>query len=77
MKFTRQADPRGQMRSKVLQTIKVHGLLTDDAVAKHLETHSNNVRPRRLELQRRGVVREAGKHKTRSDRWATAWKAVA
>jgi hypothetical protein len=71
-----QADPRGHMRRQVLDVIKVQGPLTDDAIAAEFGTDSNSVRPRRLELFRRGQIREAGKQQTRSGRWAQAWEAI-
>ena len=51
----------------------VHGA-TDEEIAAGLEMNPSTQRPRRIELVRRGLVVEAGTRKTRSGRFATAWR---
>jgi transcription initiation factor IIE alpha subunit len=50
-----------------------HGA-TDEEIAAGLEMNPSTQRPRRIELVRRGLVVEAGTRKTKSGRFATAWR---
>ena len=56
-----------------LKTRGVHGA-TDEEIAAGLEMNPSTQRPRRIELVRRGLVVEAGTRKTKSGRFATAWR---
>ena len=47
---------------------------TDEEIASGLGLNPSTERPRRIELQRRGLVVEAGTRKPRSGRYATAWR---
>ena len=47
---------------------------TDEEIADELGMNPSTVRPRRVELVRRGLVVEAGTRRTRSGRKATAWR---
>ena len=50
-----------------------HGA-TDEEIATGLGMNPSTERPRRIELVRRGLVVEAGTRKTKSGRYATAWR---
>ena len=50
---------------------------TDEEIATELAMNPSTVRPRRIELVRRGLVVEAGTRRTASGRMATVWKATA
>lgn len=50
-----------------------HGA-TDEEIAAGLQMNPSTARPRRIELVRRGLVVEAGTRKTKSGRYATAWR---
>ena len=50
---------------------------TDEEIATELEMNPSTVRPRRIELARRGLIVEDGTRKTASGRMATVWKATA
>lgn len=47
---------------------------TDEEIASGLGLNPSTERPRRIELVRRGLVVEAGTRKTKSGRFATAWR---
>lgn len=47
---------------------------TDEEIANELGMNPSTVRPRRIELARRGLLAEAGKRRTASGRMATVWK---
>ena len=49
---------------------------TDEQIASGLGLNPSTARPRRIELQRRGLVVEAGTRKTASGRNAITWRAV-
>lgn len=68
---------RSKMRAKVYEVIKHFGPVTDGEIANQLKVDSNSTRPRRLELQRAGMIVAAGRKPTRSGRSATAWRAPA
>jgi len=50
---------------------------TDEEITNELEMNASTVRPRRIELARRGLIVEAGTRRTSSGRMATIWKATA
>jgi transcription initiation factor IIE alpha subunit len=50
---------------------------TDEEITNELEMNASTVRPRRIELARRGLIVEAGTRRTASGRMATIWKATA
>ena len=60
-------------RSKVLFALQELGEATDKELAQHMQWPINCVTPRRLELQRMGVVEEAAVVK-RNGRNATLWR---
>jgi len=76
------AEPRAEtQRALVFRTIMVGrpGLvgMTDDEIHAALDMNPSTLRPRRIELQNRGLVEDSGeKRRTRSGRWATVWRAV-
>ncbi len=47
---------------------------TDEEIADELGMNPSTVRPRRIELAKRGLVVEAGTRRTRSGRMATVWR---
>jgi len=47
---------------------------TDEEIANELEINPSTVRPRRIELARRGLIVEAGTRRTASGRMATVWR---
>ena len=46
---------------------------TDEEIAHELEMNPSTVRPRRIELARRGLIVEAGSRRTTSGRMAVVW----
>jgi DNA-binding transcriptional ArsR family regulator len=67
----------GTLRHQVLGAIRVHGPVTDEWLADVLMMNPSTVRPRRIELQRAGLIRSLDeKGKTRSGRAANRWVAV-
>lgn len=50
---------------------------TDEEIAHELEMNPSTVRPRRIELARRGLIVEAGTRQTTSGRMACVWQATA
>lgn len=47
---------------------------TDEEIAAELEMNPSTVRPRRIELARRGLIVEDGTRRTASGRMATVWR---
>ena len=47
---------------------------TDEEISIELGMNPSTVRPRRIELARRGLLAEAGTRRTASGRMATVWK---
>ena len=47
---------------------------TDEEIATELAMNPSTVRPRRIELARRGLIVEDGTRKTASGRMATVWR---
>jgi predicted ArsR family transcriptional regulator len=62
------------MQRRVLEYLAEHGPATDEEIATGLAMNPSTARPRRIELVRRGLVVEAGTRKTKSGRYATAWR---
>ena len=50
--------------------------LTDEEIQLHTGMNPSTQRPRRIELERRGFITQAGTRKTSSGRSAVVWKAV-
>lgn len=66
----------GTLRAAVLELLKAKGPLTDEQIADALEMNPSTARPRRIELKRAGLIREAGTAKTKSGRDAAKWEAA-
>ena len=49
---------------------------TDEEIANELEMNPSTVRPRRIELARRGLIVESGTRRTASGRMAVIWRAA-
>ena len=47
---------------------------TDEEIANELEMNPSTVRPRRIELARRGMIVEGGSRRTTSGRMAVVWR---
>jgi transcription initiation factor IIE alpha subunit len=47
---------------------------TDEEIANELEMNPSTVRPRRIELARRGLIVEGGSRRTTSGRMAVVWR---
>ena len=59
----------------VLEYIAAHTAgVTDEEIAAGLELNPSTARPRRIELARRGLIREAGTRRSKSGRMATVWR---
>lgn len=69
----------GRLRRVVLDCLRGEpGGLTDEEVIDRTGLSPSTARPRRIELQRTGLVKDSGRtRKTRSGRLATVWEAVA
>lgn len=64
-----------RLRTLVFGVIKSRGGATDEEIQRALKMNPSTSRPRRIELERAGIVRDSGKRrKTRSGRWAIVWK---
>jgi hypothetical protein len=64
------------LRRKVYELIDKNGPLTDEEIQTALNMNPSTQRPRRIELVERDLVVDSGeKKKTKSGRWAVAWKA--
>lgn len=53
------------------------GGATDEEIARACSLNPSTARPRRIELERRGLIVEAGTRKAASGRMATVWKSTA
>jgi transcription initiation factor IIE alpha subunit len=69
-------DALNAMQRRVLKYLETHGPSTDEEMARGLDMNPSTQRPRRIELQKRGLVVEAGTRKTVSGRKAVVWKAT-
>ena len=63
------------LRDRVLSFIILAGPVTDEEIATGLELNPSTARPRRVELQRAGLIEPAGQKVTISGRRAVAWRA--
>lgn len=61
------------LQRRVLEHI-AHRPSTDEEIATQLAMNPSTVRPRRIELVRRGLVVEDGTRRTASGRMATVWR---
>ena len=52
------------------------GGATDEEIAQACGLNPSTARPRRIELERRGLIVESGTRKTSSGRMASVWKAT-
>ena len=68
------ADALNAMQRRVLEYLETHGPSTDEEIATGLDMNPSTQRPRRIELQKRGLVVEAGTRKTVSGRKAVVWR---
>ena len=70
---------RPTLRARVLELIRASGSagLTDDQIQSLTGMNPSTQRPRRIELQEAGLIRDSGKTRpTRSKRQATVWVAA-
>lgn len=67
-------DDLGRMQRLVLECLRLHpDGLTDEQMQRLLGMNPNTQRPRRVELQRRGLIVMRGTRKTESGRAAVIW----
>lgn len=66
----------GTLRARVLEAIERHGPLTDEAGCELTGMNPSTWRPRRVELERAGLIRAAGERAGRSGRAMTTWAAA-
>ena len=64
------------MQRRVLEYLEQYGPSTDEEIATGLAMNPSTERPRRIELQKRGLVVQAGTRKTASGRKAVIWRAT-
>ena len=64
------------LQVRVLEYIKAHGPVTDQAIIEGLDLSPNSVRPRRIELTQMGLVRQAGTVRQPNGRSAATWVAL-
>jgi predicted ArsR family transcriptional regulator len=67
-------DRLNEKQKAVLQIIRKHQPCTDQQIAAILQWPINRVTPRRGELEKKGVIVDAGKTKTSSGRQAHVWR---
>lgn len=65
------------LRGLVLSYIQIRGEegATDEEIAAALDMNPSTARPRRVELERAGLIKKSGRRPTRSGRMATVWSA--
>jgi predicted ArsR family transcriptional regulator len=64
-------------RARILDLIRQRGPLSDEAVADILHLNPSTARPRRIELQRDGLIQESSRQgRTRAGRTCTLWEAT-
>jgi hypothetical protein len=69
-------DTLNKLQGKVLATIQAAPAgLTDEEISARLGMNPSTQRPRRIELQKRGFIEQAGTRRTASGRQAAVWKA--
>lgn len=64
---------RSRLCQEVYETIKQFGPVTDEKIAYYAQMNPSTARPRRLELQREGLIVQAGHGKTSAGRKAALW----
>ena len=70
-------DTLNRLQRQVLAVIAAASAgLTDEEIQLHTGMNPSTERPRRIELERRGFITQAGTRKTSSGRSAVVWKAV-
>ena len=70
-------DTLNKLQAKVLATIQAAPAgLTDEEIAARLNMNPSTERPRRIELQKRGFIEQAGTRRTASGRQAAVWRAT-
>lgn len=66
----------GAQRARVYATLVAYGPSTQEQLSDALGLGGDSVRPRTIELRRRGLVVDSGlRRRTRSGRWAVVWMA--
>ena len=71
-------DTLNKLQAKVMATIQAAPAgLTDEEIAARLNMNPSTERPRRIELQKRGFIEQAGTRLTASGRQAAVWRARA
>jgi hypothetical protein len=68
------AEKVSNLQAVVLAFIKQYGPCTDESIALGLSLNPSTARPRRIELQKKRLIVEAGEGMTRSGRKAALWK---
>jgi hypothetical protein len=63
-------------RERVFKIIAAYGPITDEGICVWLEMNPSTVRPRRVELQRLGLIHAHGVGLTKAGRKAVTWVAV-
>jgi predicted HTH transcriptional regulator len=67
----------GRLQALVLHELKTNGRGTDEELMERTGLAPNTLRPRRRELQLKGLVRKSGEERlTKAGKWAVAWEAV-
>jgi hypothetical protein len=70
-------DTLNRLQRQVLAVIAAASAgLTDEEIQLHTGMNPSTQRPRRIELERRGFITQAGTRKTSSGRNAVVWRAV-
>lgn len=64
---------RSQQQQDLIDVLEVHGPLTDEQMVQLTAMNPNSQRPRRRELEKAGVLCEAGEARTASGRKAKTW----
>ncbi len=67
-----------RLQQLVLDFIRLQGEAgaTDEEMQDCIPMLPSTQRPRRIELQRRGLIRQCGERKVRSGRMAAVWRAI-
>ena len=67
----------GRLQAVVLAELKTNGRGTDEELMERTGLAANTLRPRRRELELKGLVRNSGEQRlTRAGKWAVAWEVV-
>lgn len=66
----------GKLQRRVLNCLKAEGPMTDEEIGERCELGGNTVRPRRCELEAKGLIYDTGQtRRTKSGRSAVLWAA--